>query len=318
LNPINLRQYLRQFEQGDPVHRLTLGDFELTVLSDGLYYIDGGAMFGVIPKTLWHRKIKSDEKNRIEMSMNSLLVRDGKHTVLIETGAGNKISKKMQQIYDTQAKLLDSFAQAKVSPEEVDIVINTHLHFDHCGWNTVVRGGRVEPTFPRARYYTQRGEWEHGQTQNPRDYVSYISDNYNPLIESGQMELITGERELLPGISLRLYPGHTRNMMAVMITSGGQTACYISDLIPMAHHLDLTWGMGYDLDPLEVIVQKQRFYAEAIPNKWLVVFTHDPRTPWAYVEHGKDPGKYVARRLDGKVVGAITSATEAITAHTAG
>jgi glyoxylase-like metal-dependent hydrolase (beta-lactamase superfamily II) len=297
------------------MHRTTLGDFELTLLTDGLYYADGGAMFGVVPKTLWERKIPADGRNRIEMAMNSLLIRDGRRTVLVETGAGNKLPEKMQQVYETQGKLLDSFAAAKVSPDDVDIVINTHLHFDHCGWNTIRKGKGVVPTFARAKYYAQRGEWEHGQTQNVRDRVSYISDNYNPLIERGQMELISGDREIAPGISVRVYPGHTRHMQAVLITSSGQTACYISDLVPMVHHLDLTWGMGYDLFPLEVIEQKRRFYAEAIPHNWLVVFTHDSCTPWAHIERGKQAGKYVARRLDGRVVGAISSRTEAITTH---
>ncbi len=291
------------------MHRLTLGDFELTVLSDGHYLLDGGAMFGVVPKPLWSRRIKPDEHNRIEMGLNSLLVRDGRRTILIETGVGPKLPEKTRHIYDNQALLLRSFEQAGVSPDEVDIVINTHLHFDHCGYNTYYRNGRAVATFPKARYCVQRGEWEHAQHPNERDSVSYISDNYNPLIETGQMELLTGDREIAPGISVRVYPGHTRDMQAVLISSGGRTACYISDLIPMSHHLDITWTMSYDLFPIETMEQKKRFYAEAIPNRWLVVFTHDHHIPWGYVEHGDKKGKYVLRTVEeGRLKAAPTPA----------
>jgi glyoxylase-like metal-dependent hydrolase (beta-lactamase superfamily II) len=280
------------------LHRLTLGDFELTVLSDGHYFLDGGAMFGVVPKALWERKIKADAQNRVEMGLNSLLIRDGKRTVLVETGAGPKLPEKMQRIYGNEARLLRSFAEAGVAPDEVDIVINTHLHFDHCGWNTYYKNGRAAATFPRARYYVQRGEWECAQNPNERDAVSYISDNYNPLLENGQMELIRGDREIAPGISVRVYPGHTRYLQAVLIRSGGRTACYISDLIPMSHHLNVAWTASYDLFPLETMAQKKRFYAEAVPNRWAVIFTHDHSLPLAYVEPGEEEGKYVARPLE--------------------
>jgi glyoxylase-like metal-dependent hydrolase (beta-lactamase superfamily II) len=280
------------------VHRLTLGDFELTVLSDGHFLADGGAMFGVVPKPLWERRIQADNRNRIETGLNSLLIRDGKRTVLVETGIGSKLPEKTQRIYDNEARLLHSFEQAGVAPDEVDTVINTHLHFDHCGWNTYYRNGRAVATFPRAKYYVQRGEWEHAQHPNERDYVSYISDNYSPLLESGQMELISGDRRIAPGISVRVYPGHTRHMQAVLITSGGKTACYMSDLIPTAHHLDIAWTMAYDLFPAETMEQKKRFYAEAIPGRWLVVFTHDHVLPWAYLDAGDAAGKYVAKPVE--------------------
>jgi glyoxylase-like metal-dependent hydrolase (beta-lactamase superfamily II) len=283
------------------LHRLNFGDFELTILSDGHYFNDGGAMFGVIPKVLWERKIKADAQNRIEMGLNSLLIRGGKKTVLVETGIGPKLPEKSQRIYENEARLLRNFDQAGVAPEDVDVVINTHLHFDHCGWNTHYRDGRAVATFPRATYYVQRGEWEHAQHPNERDYVSYISDNYDPLVASGQLELIAGDREITPGISVRIYPGHTRHMQAVLIHSGGKTACYISDLIPSSHHLDVSWGMAYDLFPAETMEQKKRFYAEAIPNQWLVIFTHDHFRPWAYVAPGKSPGKYVARPVESQV-----------------
>jgi len=276
------------------LHRLDLGDFELTVLSDGRYWLDGGAMFGVVPKPLWEKKFKADSLNRLRVGLNSLLIRTGEHTVLVETGIGNKLAEKAKKIYENEEKLLSSLESAKVSPDDIDIVINTHLHFDHCGWNTMLKGGKVVPTFPRAKYYAPEGEWRHGLRQYERDRVSYISDNYNPLVDNGQMELITGDREIVPGVSVRVYPGHTATMQAVVVQSQGKTACYISDLIPTTAHLDLTWAMGYDLYPLETIANRKRFYESAVPGRWLVAFTHDPATPWAYVESKAD-GKYAAR-----------------------
>jgi glyoxylase-like metal-dependent hydrolase (beta-lactamase superfamily II) len=269
---------------GVEVRRVTLGDIEITHVSDGTYYLDGGAFFGVVPKVLWQRRLPPDDMNRISGGMNSLLLRAGKHTVLVETGMGNKLPDKMKQIYCPQEKLLESLAAAGVRPEQIDTVINTHLHFDHCGWNTVRRHGQAAPTFPNARYYVQKGEWEHGIRQLERDRVSYISDNYDPLVSSGQMQLLEGDQEIVPGISVKVYPGHTRHMQAVMIRGGRQTMCYISDLIPTTAHLDLTWVMAFDLFPLETIESRKKFYAEAIPGKWLVAFTHDPATPWAYLQ----------------------------------
>jgi glyoxylase-like metal-dependent hydrolase (beta-lactamase superfamily II) len=284
------------------MHRATIGDFELTVLSDGTYKLDGGAMFGVIPKVMWGRRIKADEANRITMGLNSLLIRGGKQTVLVETGAGPKLDEKQREIFENQAALLRSFEQAGVSPEEIDIVINTHLHFDHCGYNTYYKDGKAVPTFPRARYYAPEGEVLHGRTRNPRDYVSYIPDNYEGLIADGRMELLKGAREIAPGISVEPFPGHTRAMMGVTIRSAGKTACYISDLIPTTHHIDLVWGMGYDLFPLEVIDNRRRFYEHAVPEQWLVVFTHDHETPLAYIEPGKSQGKYIARPAGASVM----------------
>jgi glyoxylase-like metal-dependent hydrolase (beta-lactamase superfamily II) len=265
------------------MHRTTLGDLELTILSDGEYFLDGGTFFGVVPKIMWQRRWEPDELNRLRASCNSVLIRGGKKTVLVETGIGNKLNDKMRKIYGHEEKLLKSFEEAGFAPEEIDVVINTHLHFDHCGWNTVYRDGKAVPTFPNAQYYVQEGEWRHGQLQTERDRISYISDNYNPLIESGKMTLLDGDQEITPGISVRIYPGHTRYMQAVMIESNGKKACYISDLIPTTHHLDLAWGMAFDLYPLDTLYNKKKFYAEAIPEEWLVIFTHDPKTPWGYV-----------------------------------
>jgi glyoxylase-like metal-dependent hydrolase (beta-lactamase superfamily II) len=190
--------------------------------------------------------------------------------------------------------LLDNLGAAGVSPEDIDIVINSHLHYDHCGWNTLLRGDKIAPTFPKAKYYAPEGEWRHGRLQLERDAISYISENYDPLIKSGQMDLLQGDREIVPGISVKVFPGHTEHMQAVIIKSGGQTACYISDLIPSSAHIDLTWVMAFDLLPLQTIESRKRYYAQSIPEKWLTTFTHDPNTPWAYVERD-ERGKMVAR-----------------------
>jgi glyoxylase-like metal-dependent hydrolase (beta-lactamase superfamily II) len=272
--------------------RTTVGDFELTICTDGTYFLDGGAMFGVVPKPMWERKAPADDLNRILLGANTVIVRTGKHTVAIETGLGNKMSPKLKQIYGASERLPESLAAAGVRPEEVDIVINTHLHFDHCGWNTHLdAAGKVVPTFPNARYFAHRGEVEHGHRQLERDRISYISDNYDPLIESGQMTLVEGNSaEIVPGIGCEVFPGHTAQLMAVHIESAGQHACYISDLIPTSAHLDITWVMGYDLFPLTCIEQRKRFYSRAIPEQWLVLFTHDHHHPMGRVrlnEKGK-------------------------------
>ena len=279
--------------------RTTLGDFELIVLSDGPYYLDGGAMFGVVPKPLWQKRAPADEQNRILLGTNTVVVRTGKHVVVIETGIGNKLGEKMRAIFNAKEQLPRAFAAGGIRPEEVDIVINSHLHFDHCGWNTTLMSdGRIVPTFPNARYFAHRGEVEHGRLQLERDAVSYISGNYDPLVESGQMTLVDvspGEiQEIVPGISVESYPGHTAQLMAVHIDSGGQRACYISDLIPTSAHLDVTWVMGYDLDPLTCIEQRKRFYSRAIPEQWLVLFTHDHHTPMGRMEWS-DKGKPVMK-----------------------
>ncbi|MHB1021303.1 MAG: MBL fold metallo-hydrolase [Acidobacteriaceae bacterium] len=277
----------------------TLGDFELTVCTDGPYLLDGGAMFGVVPKTMWQKRAPADENNCILLGLNTVVVRTGKQTVVIETGIGNKHNEKMRAIFGNQMLLPQSLAAAGIKPEEVDIVINSHLHFDHCGWNTTLHAdGSVTPTFPNARYFAHRGEVEHGHLQLERDRVSYLSNNYDPLVESGQMTLLdtaVGQtEEIVPGISVELYPGHTAQLMAVHLESAGQHACYISDLIPTSAHLDVTWCMGYDLYPLTVIEQRKRFYERAIPEKWLVLFTHDHHTPMGYVEWN-DKGKPVLK-----------------------
>lgn len=296
--------------------RLSLGDFELCVFSDGTYPLDGGAFFGVVPKVMWARKVQADANNYVMAGLNSLLVRTGKQNILIETGIGNKLSDRMRKFYGQPAKLLDNLSAAGVAPEDIDIVINSHLHFDHCGWNTVRdKNGKIVPTFPRAKYYAPEGEWQYARQPSERDAISYISENYDPLVESGQMTLLKGGEEIVPGISVITFRGHTSSMQGIIVrgsqnphpvaknairvghplgSSGSPAACYISDLMPTSAHIDLTWGMGFDLYPLDTIASKKLYYARALPEKWLTVFTHDPKMPWAYIEQDES-GKMVAK-----------------------
>jgi glyoxylase-like metal-dependent hydrolase (beta-lactamase superfamily II) len=295
--------------------RRALGDLELIVCSDGTYLLDGGAMFGVVPKPMWEKRAPADEANRILLGLNTVVVRTGSAVVVIETGIGNKQPAKMREIFGNEERLPASLAAAGVRVDEVTHVVNTHLHFDHCGWNTTLgKDGVSRPTFPNARYFAAAGELAHGRLQLERDRVSYLSPNYDPLIESGQLTLIdlggkggftrddvrlmgdglssvtiqTGA-EIVPGVSVENLPGHTASLLGVHIEAkahGGATqhACYVSDLVPTHHHLDATWVMGYDLDPLTCIAERKRFWARAIPEKWLVLFTHDHQVPAAFVE----------------------------------
>ena len=271
---------------------LTVGDFDLTILTDGTYLLDGGAMFGVVPKTLWEKRALANAQNQILLGTNTVVARTGKHTVVIETGIGNKLPDRLRSIYDSKQLLPESFRAAGIRPEEVDIVINSHLHFDHCGWNTTkLEDGRIVPTFPNARYFAHRGEVEHGHLQLERDRISYISENYDPLVASGQMTLIDprpGEVfDIVPGVSVELFPGHTAHLMAVMLDSRGQRACYVSDLMPTSAHLDPTWVMAYDLYPMTSIEERKRFLSRAIVEQWLVLFTHDHHHPSGYLSWGE-------------------------------
>ena len=275
--------------------RISIGDFELTALSDGIYHLDGGALFGIVPKVLWSKRVIADERNLVPVGLNSVLVRTGEKNILIETGIGNKLSEKMAEIYGQPAKLLDNLTAAGASPDDIDIVVNTHLHFDHCGWNTVRRNDSISPTFPNAKYYVQEGEWKHAH-QGQRDSVSYLHENYDPLVESGHMRLLKGTQEIVSGISVEVFPGHTRDMQAVIIQSGGKTASYVSDLIPTSAHVEVNWVMSFDLYPLETIESRKRYYSRALPENWLTLFTHDPEIPWAYVQKD-ERGKMVAARI---------------------
>jgi glyoxylase-like metal-dependent hydrolase (beta-lactamase superfamily II) len=303
--------------------RLRLGGFDLSICSDGSFLLDGGAMFGVVPKTMWQQRMAADELNQVMLGLNTVVVRTGTAVVVIETGIGNKQPPKLRAIHQNQERLPASLAAAGVDPGEVTHVINTHLHFDHCGWNTTLNpDGSVTPTFPNARYFAAAGELAHGRLQLDRDRVSYRGANYDPLIANGQLTLIDPNgvggftpddarlrgpddlpnphiqttAEITPGVWVECFPGHTETMLAVHIESAGEHACYVSDLMPTSNHLDPTWVMGFDLDPIRCIAERKRFLARAIAEDWLVLFTHDHHVPCARLAWS-DKGKPVVRKM---------------------
>lgn len=264
--------------------RIAVGDFQVTLVRAGVYYWDGGAFFGVVPKTLWSRRLPADERNLVPLAFNCYIVETGSHTVLIETGGGDKMDARARERMKLPASLEplpDLIARQGIDPERIDIVVNTHLHWDHCGGNTRPDGSAI---FPRATYYTRRGEWEHAHERHPRDSVSYIDANYDRLVESGQMKLLTEDCEVVPGIGLRLAPGHNRDMMVVTAASGGQTFCFFSDLVPTVAHLTPTWVAAFDLYPLECIDTKTHWLGRAAAESWVCGFGHDCDVRFARVQ----------------------------------
>jgi glyoxylase-like metal-dependent hydrolase (beta-lactamase superfamily II) len=260
---------------------MKLGDFEIQPLSDGTFALDGGQMFGVVPKPLWEKKIHPDARNRVRLGLTCLLVRTGQHNVLVETGTGDKLNAKQADIYGIEhtATLPEELHKRGLACEDIDVVINTHLHFDHCGWNTRRVGGKAVPTFPRARYYVQRGEWEHALHPNERDRVSYIEEFFRPA--EAQTELVEGDEEIVPGVRVEVVPGHTRHHQCVRIDSGGEQAFFISDLVPTRAHLPYAWIMSFDLYPMETLANKKRLLPRLASEGTLVVFPHDPELVWA-------------------------------------
>jgi len=270
---------------------MKLGDFELSIFSDGTYPLDGGAFFGVIPKIMWSRKAAADEKNYVQAGLNSLLIRTGKKNVLVETGVGNKLSERMVKFYGQPAKLVANLAAGGVAPEDIDIVINTHLHFDHCGWNTRMVNGEAVPVFPNAQYIVQRGELEHAKDPSDRDRASYFPENFAPMEKTGQWSLLDGDAEVIPGVELIRAPGHNRDMMCVRLSGGGKAVFFTADLIPTTAHLPYPWIMGYDLYPLTTLENKKKWIPQAAREGWLVIFGHEPATPAGYLR--EQGGKFV-------------------------
>jgi glyoxylase-like metal-dependent hydrolase (beta-lactamase superfamily II) len=260
---------------------MKLGRFELIPLSDGTFTLDGGQMFGVVPKTLWEKKLPADERNRVRLALTCLLVLTGDHSVLIETGIGNKFEPKYADIYGIQhaTTLPEGLSRHGFRSEDVDIVINTHLHFDLCGWNTRREGEKLVASFPRARYFIQRGEWEHALAPTERDRASYVEEFFYPA--KAQTELLDGDQEIVKGITVEVVPGHTRNLQCVKIESEGQQAYFISDLMPTRAHLPYPWIMSFDLYPMDTLANKKRLLPELAKNKVMVVFPHDPELAWA-------------------------------------
>jgi glyoxylase-like metal-dependent hydrolase (beta-lactamase superfamily II) len=276
---------------------MELGDFELTAVSDGGFRLDGGAMFGVVPRTLWGKVMPPDDSNRIRMGTNCLLVARGRDLLLIDTGIGDKHDAKFQDIYAMDpavARLPEAIRQAGYEPGDVTHVVLSHLHFDHCGWNTREVGGRLVPTFPKARYWLQRGEVEHARRPNERDRASYFPQNWEPLFEAGVVELFGDEAEPIPGVRAVRAPGHNADMCIVLIDGGaGRKAVYWADLIPTSAHVPYAWIMGYDLYPLTTLENKKLWLPRAMEGDWLCVFEHDPDMPFGRLVEEK-PGRYRA------------------------
>jgi glyoxylase-like metal-dependent hydrolase (beta-lactamase superfamily II) len=261
----------------------TLGDFEISLVRDSSYWWDGGAYFGVVPKTLWSRKLPVDDLNRVPLAFNCYVIRTGDHTILIETGGGDKMDARARE-----RMRLDPVAEPlSIDADSIDIVINSHLHWDHCGGNTILTPNGPVPAFPRAHYFAPRGEWEHAHERHVRDAVSYIDANYDPLIESGRMTLVEDGREVVPGIRMHTARGHNRDMMVITAESRGQTFCFLSDLVPSASHLPPTWVMGFDLYPLDTIASRHLWLGRAVEGNWLCGFGHDHEIAFARI--GADP-----------------------------
>jgi glyoxylase-like metal-dependent hydrolase (beta-lactamase superfamily II) len=255
-----------------------LGDFEITLIRDGAYWWDGGVMFGVVPKTLWSKKAPADELNRIPLAFNSYLIRTGDHTILIETGGGDKMdarARERMKLPPEPSRLPEVIAAYGIDPESIDIVINSHLHWDHCGGNTVLTTAGAVPAFSRAQYFAPRGEWEHAHERHVRDAVSYIDANYDPLVETGRMTLVEDGYEVAPGVRMHRAPGHNRDMTVITAQSRGETFCFVSDLVPTTSHIQPTWIPAFDLFPLETIATRMEWLEKAVMGNWLVGFPHE-------------------------------------------
>jgi glyoxylase-like metal-dependent hydrolase (beta-lactamase superfamily II) len=277
------------------VQTRTLGRLTVHALQAGLQQLDGGAMFGVVPKTLWERKISADAKNRIPLGMRCLLIEHPDALVLVDTGAGDKESEKFYGIYGIEngpvggsgpTQLESALAEAGFSADDVGLVISSHLHFDHAGGNTR-KGEDGQPvlSFPNARYVARRGEWEWAHHINERTVASYFPHNYDPVHAAGRLELIDDDAELLPGISLRHTPGHTPHHQGILVESAGERLFYLADMAPTTAHVPLPWIMGYDVEPLVTLETKRRIWAEAAAERWTVMFEHDATTAFGRIVH---------------------------------
>ena len=257
---------------------MQLGDFELISLSDGDFRLDGGAMFGVVPKPLWERRAPCDEKNRIFLGMRPLLVKTPTQRVLIDAGCGDKMSDKEAAIYgfDRARNLDHALAAAGLTAADIDIVIASHLHFDHAGGFTARVDGRIVPRFPNARYKIRRDEYIDATHPHERNRASYFAENYVPLVDAGVVDFIEADGEVLPGISVWRTGGHTMHHQLIKIESGGRTAVFPADLMPTAAHVDEPWIMAYDLYPMDTLAYKRTFVREAIACEYVIFFEHDP------------------------------------------
>lgn len=283
--------------------QLKIGPYEIHPVPTGIFGLDGGAMFGTVPKVLWEKAIPADDKNRIPMEARGLLLKSPDRIILIDTGNGGhftakygeKLGPKFAQMYnidESGPSLIKSLAKAGVSPEDVTDVILTHLHFDHAGGGTVEHDGRLVPTFPKAKYYVQKGNLETAKTPNLRERASYFPANYQPLLDAGVLNLLEGDQEnVLPMISVFVSNGHTHAQQIVKVSDGTKTLLYCGDMIPTSAHVRLAWLMGYDLNPLLLMEEKQKFLNQAADQGWILFFEHDPHCDAATVQRvGSDFG----------------------------
>jgi glyoxylase-like metal-dependent hydrolase (beta-lactamase superfamily II) len=261
---------------------LSIGDFRVTLVRAGSYWWDGGAMFGVVPKTLWSKTQAADDQNRIEAGFNCFVVEGDGGRILIDTGGGVRHDPRAAERMrlPDPPRLGEVLATHGFDPESFDLVINTHLHWDHCGGNTTDDA----PTLRKARYITQRGELEHAREQHPRDAVSYRAVNYEPLVEAGVLHLLDGDADVAPGVEVRVAPGHNRDMMIVLVRSQGETWCHLADLAPYAAQVVPTWVSGFDLFPIETIASKTEILERAASERWWCSFAHDPAIAFAKIE----------------------------------
>jgi glyoxylase-like metal-dependent hydrolase (beta-lactamase superfamily II) len=275
------------------VESRTIGSLRVHALQAGLQQLDGGAMFGVVPKTLWERKIPADPKNRIPLGMRCLLIEHPDGLVLIDNGVGNKEPEKFYGIYGIEnspigavgpTQLESALAEAGFSPADVTLVIDSHLHFDHAGGNTHRNEeGEIVLSFPNATYVVRRGEWDWAHRVNERTSASYFPHNFDPVQAAGRLELVDFDKELLPGIQLRHTPGHTPHHQGILLTSGAERLFYVADLAPTVAHVPLPWIMGYDVEPLVSLETKRRMWAEAVSEGWTVMFEHDATNAWGRI-----------------------------------
>jgi glyoxylase-like metal-dependent hydrolase (beta-lactamase superfamily II) len=269
---------------------MTFGDFELISLVDGFFRLDGGAMFGVVPKPLWEKRAPADERNRIRLGLRPLLVR-GEKTMIIDAGIGGKMDAKSIDIYaiDRARHLDHALADASLTRADIDIVLASHLHFDHAGGFTERTSGAAVPAFPRARYVVRTAEWDDATHPHERNRASYLAENFVPLADAGVVDFVAGDETIMPGVRVVRTGGHTMHHQIVYIESGGRTAVFAADLIPTIAHIDEPWIMGYDLYPMDTLAFKRMFVREAIDREYLIFFEHDPHIAAGFLreQHGR-------------------------------
>ena len=269
---------------------MRLGTLEVSIVRDAAFRLDGGAMFGVVPKVLWERQFPADAKNRIALATNCLLVKGAGFTAVVESGLGERWDEKSRDLYaiDHETALPRSLERLGVEPEDVDALILSHLHFDHAGGATRREGGRAVPTFPNATLYVQAEELAHARAPNERDRASYRPEDWEPWAAAGRLETVSGEKEIRPGITVVPVRGHNAGMQAIRLDSGGRTLFYFADALPTSAHVPVPWIMAYDLYPVDLVENKKRLLAEAVREKWLCVFEHDPLVPWGTIAEDPD------------------------------